>query len=59
MSYDEWMREVDRAISIIIGLSHDDLADQPWREWYDSGMLPREAARQALEDEGFAFEGDE
>ena len=54
--FDSWMRDVDACISAYCGLTSSDLADQAYRDWYDSGMDPEEAARQTLEDEGFPFE---
>jgi len=50
---DQWLEEVDQVIGSFVGLTHDDLADQPWRDWYESGMSPNEAAAMALEAEGF------
>ena len=51
----QWMDRVDARISAICGLSSMDLADQCWRDWYDDGMSPREAAEECLIDEGFPF----
>lgn len=59
INYDEWLRQVDAVIMYLVGLTHDDLADQPWRDWHESGMLPREAAREALKSEGFPLDGEE
>lgn len=50
------MLQVNREVSRIAGLSVYDLADQPFREWYDDGIDPDEAAEMTLEDEGFPFE---
>jgi hypothetical protein len=51
--FDRWMNEVDRQLDRICGLSHHDLADQCYRDWFDDGVSAEEAARDALESEGF------
>ena len=50
---DDWIDEVDQVIGSLVSLCHDDLADQCWRDWYESGMCPHEAAALALKSEGF------
>jgi Family of unknown function (DUF5419) len=57
-SFGEWLTQVDRAIAGYCGLTHRDIADQPWRDWFDDEVPPKEAAEMALEDEGFPFEGE-
>ena len=52
----EWLSKVDKEIESICGLGYMDLADQQWADWYFSLMSPREAAVEALENEGFPFE---
>lgn len=46
------MRAVDHAIARHIGLGVFDLPDRCWRDAYDEQVLPSDAAREALEDEG-------
>ena len=53
MSFEDWMRKVDQAVGAKTGLSVYDLADMPYRDWYDSGMSPSSAAKRALASEGF------
>lgn len=53
MSFKKWMQQVDRYIAWLVGLGADDLADQCWRDWYDDGASPREAATEALANEGY------
>jgi hypothetical protein len=53
ITFEKWLEEVDTAITAWCGLSHLDLADQTWYDWYDSNMPPKEAAEIALDDEGF------
>lgn len=55
MTFRQWMQEVDREVQAIAFLSVHDLADQPFRDWYDDGVEPLEAAEMTLEDEGFPF----
>ena len=50
MTFEQWMKKVDRIIGERVGLSYLDLADQPYRDWYDDGMTPSEAASAAIED---------
>jgi hypothetical protein len=47
-SFDEWMREVDRAIARKAGLSALDLPDVPYRDWYEDGVRPASAAAKAI-----------
>lgn len=52
-TFNAWMRQVDRVIDRIAGVSYEDLTDQPYREWYDAGTSPKRAAARALADNGF------
>lgn len=53
--FESWMRQVNAELSAICGLSSDDLADQTYRDWYEDGISPEDAATMTLEDEGFPF----
>lgn len=54
MTFKEWMEEVDRAIArTVLGVTSLDLADQPFRDWFDDGMSAAEAATLTLQDEGW------
>ena len=53
MGFEVWMNKVDEALGEKCGLSHNDLADQTWYDWYNSGMEPAEAAAECLANEGF------
>ena len=48
-SYEDWKIAVDKAVSYALGLSVDDLPDCPFYDWYDDGMSPAAAARQAIQ----------
>lgn len=52
-TYEAWYGSVSAYMETTIGLSPDDLADQPWQIWYDEGLSPRAAAKEALAEEGF------
>lgn len=55
MSFDEWLKEVDKEVIRLSGVSYQDLADQTWWDWWNDGYGAKEAAREALENEGFPF----
>lgn len=54
MTWEEWMEQVDTEINKIIGLGldHNDLADQPYHDWYEDGVRPKTAAKRAIKDNG-------
>jgi hypothetical protein len=56
MSFEAWMKRVDQHLVAMSTLRSSDLADQTYHDWYDSGMTPKEAAIETLENEGFPFE---
>lgn len=56
MTFKQWMKEVNREVISQAGVSVHDLGDQPFSDWYESGMTPQEAAYEALVDEGFPFQ---
>lgn len=53
--FEDWMDAVDLAVEALCGLSTLDLADQPYRAWYEDGLDADEAADLVLEAEGFPF----
>lgn len=54
MSFEDWLGYVDARLFNQVGLTHGDIADQTWRDWYDDGVAPVDAAREALVNEGMA-----
>lgn len=48
LSFDDWLAAVDRLLTVKVGLGRDDLPDCPYRDWYDDGYRPAEAAREAV-----------
>lgn len=49
-----WMQKVNEWIGSITGLTSEDLADQPWNDWYEDGVSARNAANRAIRSEGFS-----
>lgn len=48
LSFCDWMREVDHAVSQQIGLGIDDLPDVCLRDWYKDGVSAKSAAKKAI-----------
>ena len=48
--FQAWMAEVDRMVIVLSDVSAHDLPDCAFRDWFDDGMPPKEAAEMALED---------
>lgn len=46
-----WLRLVDAKMRKAVGVTHRDIGDWQWRDAYDNGYTPFEAARGALEDD--------
>ncbi len=53
MTFEQWMKQVDRIVGHISGVSVHDLADANFRDWYDDEMDPQEAANLVLEQNGW------
>ena len=51
MTFETWMNLVDQELVKLCTLTHLDLPDQTWRDWFDEDLTPREAAEQCLENE--------
>jgi hypothetical protein len=49
-----WLVVANAACVRGVGVGLFDLADMPWREWYDSEFTPRAALQMALQQEGLA-----
>ncbi len=48
-SFEDWMRRVDAVIAgRLCGLVSSDLPDCCYRDWFDAGVGPQEAARRAI-----------
>lgn len=46
-TFDEWLRDIDRVLLATTGLSHNDLPDCCYRDWYDSSVPATIAAARA------------
>lgn len=52
-TFDDWMARVDLIIAAILsGLTSEDLTDVCYRDMYDAGETPRQAARCAIRESG-------
>jgi len=49
-AFGEWMGKVDAVLLNTVGVGASDLADAPYRDYYDDEMSPREAAQYVLEE---------
>lgn len=47
-SYEEWVKEVDKWVYALSGLSLYDLPDVSLRDWYEDGMKAASAAKKAI-----------
>ena len=52
MSFKEWMDRVDDALLNAVGVCHRDLADWMYRDAFDDGFTPDDAAWEVLQDNG-------
>jgi hypothetical protein len=43
-----WLRLVDKRMARVTGLGHRDIGDWHWRDAFEDGVSPSEAAREAL-----------
>ena len=50
ITFNEWMRQVDRILAAAIGLDSSDLPDRCWRHMFDDGITPREATEDIIAD---------
>ena len=48
MPYGQWIDAVNDYLCDKVGVTTDDLPDCCYADWYDDGMSPRQAAREAL-----------
>ena len=48
-SFEAWMARVDDALVRKVGVSSGDIPDIPYRDLFDQGITPEEAADEAIE----------
>jgi len=53
MEFDVWMQDVSNCVKEQSGLDIRDLPDCLYRDWFDDGTEPEEAASRALKENGF------
>jgi hypothetical protein len=46
--FDAWMMKVDALLEGRLGLGSSDLEDQPYWDWFDSGLKPSEVASEVV-----------
>lgn len=49
--FQDWMKKVDQEVAKSCGLSVYDLPDCPFRDWYNFGISPRQAAKRAIKED--------
>lgn len=49
LTYEQWMKEVDKILLSKITLTTSDMPDFPSRDKYDDGVSPQEGAESCLE----------
>jgi len=55
-AFRQWLRSVNALVTAKVGIGIMDLADQPYRDWYDDATTPEDAAQTVLEEEGLIDE---
>jgi Family of unknown function (DUF5419) len=48
LEFGVWMVKVDDAVKTLAGISADDLADYCYRDAFEDGLSPKQAARRAI-----------
>ncbi len=49
--FEDWLADVDKILTERVGLPSGDLVDWNWRDAYDGGSEPEDAASDYIEDE--------
>ncbi len=52
ISFEAWMRAVDKEIDGLCGMSSADLPDVCYQDWYDDEVTPKQAAKRAMKNAG-------
>jgi len=47
-TYAAWRVKVDKEVQRLVGVSIDDLPDQPDHDWFEEGWEPIKAAKKAI-----------
>lgn len=51
LTFQQWLKAVDRVLMARVGVGHRDLADWMWWDAWESGMSARDAALEAFEED--------
>jgi hypothetical protein len=54
--FNVWKGRIDSLLESSIGLTTNDLADEPYKDWFDEGMSAMEVVELIAEEEGFDLE---
>ena len=54
LTFESWLARVDAIITNTVGIGMDDLQDMCYRDMYDDGYSPKEAAKETLEEAGWS-----
>ena len=49
--FEAWLKELDEICFDELGLSYKDLADQPYKTWFENGFSPEDAYYKLTENE--------
>ncbi|AEJ93342.1 hypothetical protein SEA_KIPPER29_94 [Mycobacterium phage Kipper29] len=49
LTFKSWLGYVDAHMYRRYGVTHDDVADQTWWDWWNDGVSPVDAAQEAFE----------
>ena len=49
-TFESWLDKVNAHLRQTMGLSYKDLPDQPYRDWFENKVPPKQAAKRALKD---------
>lgn len=53
MTFENWIKEVDKILISTCGLGHDDLPDMAYWDCWDDGLTPQEMADDVLDENGW------
>ncbi len=51
LTFETWLQKMDSELSKTLPVSYLDLPDRDYREWYDAGWTPKDAAEEIVAEE--------
>ena len=48
MTFEDWMKQVDKEVNKLCGMSYLDLPDCAYSQWHEDGVKPASAAKRAM-----------